>query len=406
MTSEPGKQQTIPDPARRALISPTGARRRNSSHVLRTLYALGPLSRAELAAAIGATRATIGQIVEPLVDSALIEEQPPLPSSDLGGRRARPLWFSRHEWTMAGVHLLPGAVHAAVMSAGGEVFTSTVHAFNATDASPDLVVNTICAALQESINGTGRDLRAIGVAVPGMVDTRRGEVVAVNLMPRLAGLALEARVAERMSAPVYIDHHPRAQALGDLLFGQGRGISSFVSLYTGEALGAGIIIDGSLHRGSGGSGGEVGHTLVDRGGARCHCGRRGCWETIATTTWMSRRAEELGMADAGQMTTSRALEEASADVTVARTLLGEYRRNLAYGIADLHLTLAPQAFLLHGDVTGAGEDFRAQLEDEVVSQVTAHPAVKPRVVLVRDDDFGTVRGAAAVALFHYLQLDV
>lgn len=403
---DPETDKMVPERDRSILISPTRAGRRNRSHVLRTLYAYGSLSRAELATAIGATKATIGQIVQPLVDSGLLAEQEPLPSAGLGGRRARPLWFSPNGWTTAGVHLLPGTAHAAIVGAGGDVFTRTVRRFDAAEASPDLVVETICTALQEVLARTDADIRGVGIAVPGMVDTGRGEIVAVNLMPRLAGLALVDRLVDRTSIPTYIDQHPRAQALGDLLFGDGRGTSSFLSLYTGETLGAGLIINGSLHRGSGGAGGEVGHTLVDLDGESCHCGRRGCWETIATTGWLRRRAKELGIADAAQMTASRAAEQAADGMKAARTVLDEYRRHLAYGIADLHQTLAPERFLVHGDVADAGEKFRAELEQEVGTLVPAHPQARPRLVLARDDHVATVRGAAAVALFHVLGLDV
>lgn len=389
-----------------ALISPTGAGRRNRSHVLRTLYASGPLSRAELATAIGATKTTIGQIVQPLVDSRLLAEQDPLPSSGLGGRRARPLWFSPNGWAMAGVHLLPGSVHAALVGAGGEVLDLATHQFDVAEAAPEFIVDAICGALLEVLPGTDTEVRGVGIAVPGMVDTGEGEIVAVNLMPKLARLPLADQVGARLSLPVYLDQHPRAQALGDLLFGEGRGVSSFLSLYTGETLGAGLILDGSLHRGVGGAGGEVGHTLVNLDGEKCRCGRRGCWETIATTRWMRHRAADLGLSEAHHMTASHLVAQASDGVAEARTVLDEYRRHLAYGIADLHQTLAPELFLLHGDVAGAGEDFRAELEEEVVSLVPAHPRARPHLVLSRDDELATVRGAASVALFHALKLDL
>lgn len=374
--------------------------------MLRTLYARGPLARVELATAIGAPRATIGQIVQPLLDTGLLEELEPRASAALGGRRARPLWFSRSGWVTAGVHLLPGLVRAAGLGAGGEVFAEAERRFDQHEASREFVVDQVVAVLEEVLTGTQAEVRGVGIAVAGLVDTDRGEVIAVNLMPQLEGLDLADQVAQRVNLAVYVDQHPRAQALGDMLFGDARAVASFVSLYTGEALGAGLIVNGRLHRGAGGAGGEVGHSFVDVNGAECHCGQRGCWETLATLTWLRRRAGELGIGDAEQMTAERACQLAAGGLTEADTLLGEYRRHLSYGIANLQQTIAPELFLLHGDVAGAGEEFREALESEVAGLVPGHPGAHPRIVLADRDDHVTVRGAASIALFQTLDLGV
>ena len=95
--------------------------------------------------------------------------------------------------------------------------------------------------------------------------------------------------------PTYVDLHPRAQALGDLLFGAGRGEASFASVYVGAGIGAGFIFDGALHRGARGAGGEVGHAVVDRAGPVCQCGQRGCWEALVNRRWVLRAATAAGL---------------------------------------------------------------------------------------------------------------
>lgn len=402
-----------------SLVSPATARRLNRSRILRTLYASGPMARVDLASAMGTTRAAIGQIVQPLLDKSVLEERDPRPSAILGGRRARPLWFAPNGWTTAAVQLLPGLVRAATVTATGKVLDTAERPLDdgAGDGGgdPSEVVDAIVDAVRQACSAAG-SVKGLGIAVPGMVDTGDGRVVAINLMPGLAGVPLarlvsgrlvsERPVSEGPGLATFLDQHPRAQALGDLLFGPGRGVDSFVSLYTGEALGAGLILHGSLHRGPGGAGGEVGHSLVDVSGRRCHCGQRGCWETIATVGWLRDRAIALGLESRpGAMTAGSVAAAARDGDPRAERLIDEYARNLAYGIANLHQLLAPELFVVHGDVVAGGERLRAAVERHAAALVPAHPSIAPTIVLAPSDDEATLRGAASIALFQTLELD-
>src|SRR5262249_58652182 len=128
-----------------------------------------------------------------------------------------------------------------------------------------------------------------GVAVGGMAAPARRSIVTINLAPVLDGCPLGDELAQRFGMPVLLDHHPRALLVGDRWFGKGRGARTFAVVYTGEVLGGALYLEGHLQRGFAGAGGELGHTFVQVDGALCRCGRRGCWDTIATLSWL--RAE-------------------------------------------------------------------------------------------------------------------
>lgn len=277
-----------------AMVSTSRAGELNRARVLTTLYANGPLPRPELARLTGSTRATIGQIVQPLLDQGVLEELEPLASGAQGGKPARPLWFSESGWPVGAMLVLPGGVKAAVVTAGGTVLAVTTSAFRP-DATPETVSRQLVSVMRKAIARAGVAVHGIGVAVGGMVDTETGEVVRSDLAPVLNGLPVARIVGEDTSVPTYVDLHPRAQALGDLLFGVGRGETSFTSLYVGEGIGAGFIVDGALHRGARGAGGEIGHTVVDLGGPLCQCGLRGCWEALANSRWLREAARARGL---------------------------------------------------------------------------------------------------------------
>lgn len=249
----------------------------------------------------------------------------------------------------------------------------------------------------------GKGVLGLGVGVGGIVNTDEGRIVEVNLAPRLSGLALGPQLAERLAVPVYVDHHPRVQTLGDRWFGVGRTISSFASVYCGEAIGAGFVIGGEVHRGPAGSGGEVGHTVVDYQGAVCRCGRRGCWETIATRGWLRSQAAAANLPNP-QKTTVASLTSLAESGEQAAELLDHFARNVSVGLINLQQTLAPGLFILHGDVTSGGERLRECIERYVRSGVAHHPGGDPSVVFAGADDDMALLGAAGLVLSESLDM--
>ncbi len=385
------------------MLSSSRAGEVNRARVLKTLYANGPLPRPELARLTGSTRATIGQIVQPFLDEGLLEEQDPLASGARGGKRARPVWFSGAGWPVGAVLMLPEGAQAAVVTAGGDVTSRASIRFRPTKSNHDLIAGRLTGLLREVTANAALPLRGIGIAVAGMVDTETGQIVRSDLAPGFNGLSVGPLIAETLGVPTYVDLQPRAQALGDMLFGAGRGESSFCSLYIGEGIGAGFIFDGALHRGARGAGGEVGHMIIDREGTLCECGLTGCWETVATTRWLREEATRRGLPKP-KIIGAASLSALAPANRAAATLLADYARNLAVGIANLQQILGIGLFIVHGDPVGGGEALRSAIEQHVRGQAFAHPGGEPSIVFADIDDYATLRGAASIVLSRSLDI--
>jgi len=385
------------------MVSASRAGELNRARVLKTLYAHGALARPELARLTGSTRATIGQIVQPLLDEGVLQEQDPMASGVRGGKPARPVWFSDDGWPVGAMLLLPGGAQAALVTASGRIVAVATVKFGARKLRHEAIVTRVTNCLRAVMATATSPLRGIGIAVGGMVDTQAGDVVRVGLAPWLNGLAIGPEIARTTGVPTYVDLQPRAQALGDLLFGPGRGEESFCSVYIGEGIGAGFILDGALHRGSRGAGGEVGHTVVDRHGSVCTCGLHGCWETLATTRWIRAEAARRGMTDPATMGSARLAALAPTD-PVAADVLREYAANIALGIVNIQHGLGLDLFILHGDPVAAGETFRAEIESEVRKRAFTHPGGPVRIQFADVEDYSTVRGAAAMVLSRSMAL--
>lgn len=379
------------DPIR--YLDPTRAR------LVQALYDFGPLSRAELARLTGASRSALTAIVQDLIDRRLLAEQPLRPSGPGGGKPSRPLWFSDDAPPLVSAHLLPGRLFAALVGAGGAVLARTARAFDTGPGGQGRALDLLLDALAEMRDTAAAEPMGFGVAVGGMVDTDTGTVVKVALAPELDGMPIGSAITERFAPDlVCVDMHPRAQALGDRWFGQGRGRSRFASVYTGEALGVGLVIGGDIDRGPSGTGGEAGHSTVQAGGIPCHCGRRGCWETIAGHGWLRAEAARRGLPGAATMTAGPLARLAAAGQPDARDLLEEWSANLALGLANLHQLIAPGLFILHGDVVAGGEDLRRRIERHLCDRIPPHPAGPPAIALTALDDDATLLGAAGLVL--------
>jgi predicted NBD/HSP70 family sugar kinase len=376
----------------------------NRGRIMQALYDNGPTSRVDLARLAGVNRTTVTGIVQPLIEEGLLIEGEAGRSRVQGGKPARPVYFNPAAPALCAVLLLPGTIQTCLVSLTGEL-TAHCHAAFDPKENRDAFVATLCATLTKTLAQTKRSPFGIGIASGGMIDRDKGEIVAVNLAPVLTGLPIVALLRERFSLPVAIDHHPRALLVGDRWFGLGRGLQNFAVIYTGDVLGGAFFIDGRIYRGLAGSGGELGHTVVQLDGRLCNCGRRGCWETIGTLSWLRDEARAAGLEHIDRFDSARLVQEAASGANAAEDLLDRYARNIAVGIANLQQTLSLNFYILHGDAAAGGETLARRIKSHIDQFVLKRPNQEV-VVLVNGDEKGdmALRGAAGLIVSDYLQL--
>jgi glucokinase len=169
-------------------------------------------------------------------------------------------------------------------------------------AEPDEAVAQIAAVIRDAVAGAGAtlaDVAAVGIGVPGRVDTTTGDVTfAVNL--GWQHLPLGRRLGDALGVPCVVENDVRAAAVGLHRAAPFRSTDDLVYLGIGTGISAGVVLDGELHRGVRGLAGEIGHVVLDPDGATCACGLRGCFETIAAGAGIARAARTA--IDAGEAT--------------------------------------------------------------------------------------------------------
>jgi glucokinase len=233
---------------------------------------------------------------------------------------------------------------------------------------------TDVAAIEDAITGLVADLasrhaiEAVGVGAAGYIDRSRSVVMfAPNLAWR--DLDLRAELEQRLHRPVVVENDANAAAWAEFRHGAGEDVDDLLLLTVGTGVGGGVVIDGRLHRGAFGVGGEAGHIRVVPDGVLCGCGNRGCLESYGSGTALVREARAA--AAAGSLLARTLLDRAGGDpaaitgpmiTTCAQegdpfcieqlVALGTW---LGEGIASLAAVLDPGVVVLGGGVAAAGD---------------------------------------------------
>lgn len=295
----------------------------------------------------------------------------------------------------------------AVVTPDGRTHGSLTEPTNRDDG-PDVVIRRLFAMGQRSIRSAAETdgidgIGAVGVSCGGPLDAAAGVLLHPLHLPGWRDVPIVEYATHEFGVPAVLENDATAAALAEYRYGAARGAATVVYLTISTGIGGGAVIDGRLHRGAAGNGGEFGHVMVRPGGRKCLCGRFGCLEVYASGSSIAARTREAIEAGAeSSLTTTEVRAEdvaaaARAGDELAVSIWEETTEVLASALTDLVNVFEPNIVVLGGGVTRAG----AQLIDPVRSAVK-RDAMRPAADAVLldlaglGDEVGVV-GAAALA---------
>ncbi len=254
------------------------SRRHNLSAILSMLHRDGPQSRATLTRKSGLNRSTIAALVLELGSLGLVFETEAADSGSVG--RPSPVVHPNSRIAAIAVNPDVDSVMVAIVGLGGVVHRRIRFSTAAVPSVQETVevVGEIVAGMRSELTSDFRIL-GVGVAVPGLVESGSSRVI---LAPHLEwrDVALAEKMEQVLGYPVHVANDASLGAIAESTFGAGRRVKNLVYLNgSPSGIGGGVIAEGSLIRGARGFASELGHTLVNSTGIRCHCGKTGCLET-------------------------------------------------------------------------------------------------------------------------------
>lgn len=365
----------------------------NVSVLLDTIRHEGPLSRPELAKRTSLSLPTVNARVRKLLTAGYVHEEGETESH--GGRRARLLRFNARYGYVIGIDVGGHQVSVALADLAGELISFERRPLGEQVNGERILEEAwkaLRAVLQERVLDP-RDVMAVGVSTPGLVDPATGHVTFAPNIPGWSELEPARRFRELIGKTIVVENNVNAAAEGEHWRGAARGADNALFVAIGTGVGAGIIIGGRLYRGWQGAAGEIG-LQRDFHDDEPLDGKFGPFERQASGLGIARRYRQLAGGNIGRVTARTIFEAAANGDELAGRVVEETTSLLAGGLVNACATMAPEVVVLGGAVARAGEIIAAPIRHRLQNSLP----VPPRLVVSELGDRASVVGVVRLAL--------
>jgi len=271
------------------------------------------------------------------------------------------------------------------------------------------IIESVSRAITDMLAENRAELVSIGIGCPSPIDVEKGLVMSPSNLRDWDNFPIVKLFQKRFNVPVALDNDANAAALGEYVYGAGRGFKNVVYVTVSTGIGGGIILGGEILHGVAAGAGELGHTIVQPdGGVRCNCGSIGCLETICAGVHIARRIRERlaggetslmreMVADIGDVSAKTLIEAVRQNDKIAVEIWEETCRFLTVGIANIITLLAPEAVIVGGGIAAAGDLLFAPLRRLLPQFVSMIPADKINILPAELGSESGVCGALVLA---------
>lgn len=256
-----------------------------------------------------------------------------------------------------------------------------------------------------------KDVKGIGIGQPGSVDSKRGVIRYSNNIA-LENVPVVNELQRYFNVPIKINNDANCAALGEYVFGAGKGYNDIVFVTLGTGVGTGFIIDGKLFEGRECAGAEGGHMVIDIAddAPSCNCGRKGCWEAFASASALIRQTQKAMDANPDSLMHKLAQEEGKTSGKTAfaaakmgdkagQKVVDDYIGYITCGLLNLVNIFCPDAILIGGGISNEKEYLTDPIQEAVNTKrfgAKFNPYVEVKTASLKND--AGILGAAALVL--------
>ena len=277
--------------------------------------------------------------------------------------------------------------------------------------------NNIIPNIIDSINHhlqlyqmSAKQFQGIGIGTPGSVDYQTGMVDSAFNLNWDRPMALKEQIELHTNIPVQVENDANVAALGERWLGAGKNTDNVAFVTLGTGVGGGIIINGQIVHGQGGSAGEIGHMTINPQGYRCTCGKRGCLETVASATGIVHVARDYAQEYAGDSELKASLD--NGDDLTAKDVFDLAKQNdplalkvtsavcdqLGLALSIVAVTINPQYIIIGGGVSNAGDFLLQRVQESYNRYVFSSVKKTTTLTLATLGNEAGVIGAASLIL--------
>ncbi|MCH3963480.1 MAG: ROK family glucokinase [Clostridium sp.] len=262
------------------------------------------------------------------------------------------------------------------------------------------VIEKVLASDDKSIE----DIEAIGIGSPGPLDAKNGIIITTPNLP-FRNFKLVDPIKKKFGIPVYLDNDANVGAIGEFMFGAGKGTKNMIFITVSTGIGGGAIINGQIYRGNTCNALEIGHMTLEKNGPRCNCGNYGCAEALASGTAIGKKGEQAvlnkeytALKKHNKVTSYEVFEEAKKGDKIACEILNESLEYLGICVANVITSFDPEMVVIGGGVSKGGNIVLKKIQQVVNRRCFAAMAKSCRIVKAELGTDAGVMGAAALAV--------
>jgi len=376
----------------------------NRFTILHAIRDAGEISRVDISRRTGLSQATVTGITADLLQEKMLLEQPG--GKSIGGRKPVPLALNPGGAYTVGVHLSVDLINVVLMDLQATILNSHTKKLDPDHLDPDQVIATLIDAVQTCLweaDFSKSQVSGIGVAIPGLIDSRTGFV---HYLPNYQwkDIALAEILRTRFGVPTYVENSANTLVIFEQWFGFGRGVDTFLLITTEHGIGMGMVLNGKIYRGFRGIAGEFGHTIVAENGPLCRCGESGCLEAICGNNAIIRDAREAVRQGKWQrqrsdpLTIEEVLDGARGGNQALQEIYRRAGRTLGRGITNMQKLFDPEIIIISGKGVLAGELLFTPMRETLHREISFDGDGVVRLHVQQWQPTNYARGAGALVL--------
>jgi len=366
-------------------------RKWNLSSIFKAIRKQGPISRIELTEITGCSAGTVSNHVRTLIKKGFVIETEKGISS--GGRKPIQLMINPHKAYIFSIEIEVNQIKIVMFDLEIKVVTKSIIPIIYKDNYKKTLKQVFFEMdkMMEEKNLKLDNLLGTGVAVPGLIDKEKG---ILEFAPNLGwkNVYISKIFKDKYNLPVILDNEAKAAAIGEREFIYPK-MDNMVFISINEGIGCGVILNGELYRGASGNAGEFGHIIVDTNGPLCHCGNKGCWETLASESYIVNRYLKLSNSNK-ELTKKEIYQLGKNGHKKVIEIFNEAGRNIGIGLVNIINGLSPELLVIGGGIV----EIKDYVYEEIIKKLEENAlSISYRSVKIKFSKLGSLAAVYGMA---------
>lgn len=319
--------------------------------------------------------------------------------------------MSKNDKYAVGVDLGGTNIKIGIVSEKGKLIKN-ISLKTEAEGGPKKVITNIIKGVHEVLEKNKLKIQGIGIGCPGVVSIKKGIVESAPNLPGWKNIKFGTIIKKEFGLKVHLENDANAAAIGELIFGSGKKLDSFIMVTLGTGVGGGIVFNKKIFRGEFGAAGEIGHISIDMNGPKCNCGAYGCIEAYAGNSYLKEQIrQELNsypdtlvwkLIDNDLTKVSPRLIQTAAEKNdaYAKFVIDRMGKQLGVALASLSNLLDISTFIIGGGVAGFGKPLFDSTRKTIVERVLLPLKQRVLVIPAKLRNEAGIKGASSLVFYN------